>query len=158
MVNSPKVLTSKLVLFKRGITQEASITGIKLAHGNHDSYHSSREKYEKFNILASIYVDDLIPIDQRLDNEIEGRLTKATAAFYMLRSVIWYRKSVSVNAKLRIFRVCVLPVLLYGSEVWALTIAQENRINIFYMKYLRKILGLNLGDRVSNVRIMEVSG
>ncbi|CAF3123902.1 unnamed protein product, partial [Rotaria socialis] len=54
----------------RGITQEASITGIKLAHGNHDSYHSSREKYEKFNILASIYVDDLIPMYNTI-NDLE---------------------------------------------------------------------------------------
>jgi hypothetical protein len=76
----------------------------------------------------------------------------------MLRNVIWYRKTISIDAKLRIFRACVVPVLLYGSEVWTLTVAQENRINTFYMKCLRTILGLNLGDRVSNLRIMELSG
>jgi hypothetical protein len=96
--------------------------------------------------------------DQRSDNEIESRLMKATAAFYMLKNVIWYRKTISVNAKLRIYRACILPVLLYGSEVWALTMAQENRINTFYMKGLRTILGLNLGDRVSNLKILELSG
>ncbi len=104
------------------------------------------------------YLGCLLSRDQRLVKEIENRLTKATTAFYMLRNIIWSRKKISVDAKLRIFRACVLPVLLYGSEVWTLTMAQENRINMFYMKCLRTILGLNLGDRVSNLKILELSG
>ena len=54
--------------------------------------------------------------DQKMDMELESRITKATAAFNMLRNVIWYRKTVSINSKLKIFRACVLPVLFYGSE------------------------------------------
>ncbi|CAF4595927.1 unnamed protein product, partial [Rotaria socialis] len=45
-----------------------------------------------------------------------------------------------------------------GSEVWSLTAVQENRISTFYMKCLRTILGLNLGDRVANITIMQLSG
>ncbi|CAF1675979.1 unnamed protein product [Rotaria magnacalcarata] len=96
--------------------------------------------------------------DQQPDKEIESRLTKSATAFNMLRNVIWYRKTISIEAKLRIFRACVLPVLLYGSEVWSLTAVQENRISTFYMKCLRTILGLNLGDRVANITIMQLSG
>ncbi|CAF0784330.1 unnamed protein product [Didymodactylos carnosus] len=96
--------------------------------------------------------------DQRPDKEIEARLTKSATAFNMLRNVIWYRKTISIEAKLRIFRACVLRVLLYSSEVWSLTVAQENRINTFYMKYLGTILSLNLGDHVSNQKIMQLSG
>ncbi|CAF3906760.1 unnamed protein product [Rotaria sp. Silwood1] len=57
--------------------------------------------------------------------EMDVRLAKATTAFNMLRHVIWYRKTISIEAKLRILRSCVLPVLLYGSEVWSLTVAME---------------------------------
>ncbi|CAF4823444.1 unnamed protein product, partial [Rotaria sp. Silwood1] len=89
---------------------------------------------------------------------IESRLTKATTAVNMLRNVIWYRKTMSINAKLRILRACILFILLYGSEVWTLTVAQESRINSFYMKCLRTILGLNLNDRVSNLTILKLSG
>ncbi|CAF4739663.1 unnamed protein product [Rotaria sp. Silwood2] len=63
------------------------------------------------------YLGCLLSRDQHLDKEIEVRLTKATAAFNMLKSAIWCRKTFSVNAKLRIFQACILPVLLYGSEV-----------------------------------------
>ena len=51
--------------------------------------------------------------DQSMDEEIETRLSKASAAFNMLRHVIWYRRAMSIQAKLRIFRACVLPVLPY---------------------------------------------
>ncbi|CAF3405297.1 unnamed protein product, partial [Rotaria socialis] len=96
--------------------------------------------------------------DQRSDKEVESRLTKSATAFNMLRNVIWYRKTILIEAKLRIFRACVLPVLLFGSEVWSLTAVQEKRISTFYMKCLRTILGLNLGDRVANITIMQLSG
>jgi hypothetical protein len=53
--------------------------------------------------------------DQRQDTEISVRLTKAAKAFNTLRHGIWHRKSVSITARLRIFRACVLPVLLGDS-------------------------------------------
>ena len=96
--------------------------------------------------------------DQKPDKEINIRLAKAATAFNMLRHVIWCRKSVSIIARLRIFRACVLPVLLYGSETWSITTAHERRINTFYMKCLRTIIGVNLGDRLSNDKLLDITG
>ena len=96
--------------------------------------------------------------DQKMDMELESRITKATAAFNMLRNVIWHRKTVSINSKLKIFRSCVLPALFYGSETWYPTVAQERRISTFYMKCLRTLVGLNLGNRVSNQTILQLTG
>ena len=96
--------------------------------------------------------------DQKMDMELESRITKATAAFNMLRNVIWHRKTVSINSKLKIFRACVLPVLFYGSKTWYPIVAQERRINTFYMKCLRTLVGLNLGDRVPNQTILQLTG
>ena len=61
-------------------------------------------------------------------------------------------------AKLQIFRACVLPVLLYGSETWSITILHERRINRLYMKCLRTIIGINLSDRMSNEKILDITG
>jgi hypothetical protein len=55
------------------------------------------------------------------------------------------------------FRACVLPVLLYGSEVWSLTAAQERRVNTFYMKCLWTIIGVNLDDRMVNGTLLEIT-
>jgi hypothetical protein len=96
--------------------------------------------------------------DQRPDKEINTRLTKAATAFNMLRYAIWRRKTISISAKLRIFRACVLPVLMYGSETWSLTTTHERRIISFYMKCLRIVIGVNLGDRISNDKLLEITG
>ena len=104
------------------------------------------------------YLGCVVSRDQRSDRDMQSGLVKAATAFNMLRGPIWYRKTVSIEAKIRIFRACVLPVLLYGSEIWSLTVAQESRLNSFYMRCIRTILGLNLGDRVSNQRVLHLSG
>lgn len=89
------------------------------------------------------YLGCIITNDQRQDTELSARLTKASKAFNMLRHAIWHRKSVSITARLRIFRACILPVLLYGSETWALTMKQKQRIASFYNRCLRTIIGVN---------------
>jgi hypothetical protein len=104
------------------------------------------------------YLGCIVSRDQSMEKEIEAKLAKAATAFNMLRNTIWYRKSVSLEAKFRIFRACVLPVLLHGIEVWSLTMAQERRINSFYMKCLRTIICVNLGDRMANDTILGITG
>jgi hypothetical protein len=104
------------------------------------------------------YLGCTITKDQRHDTEISVRIAKASKAFNMLRHSIWHRKSVSITARLRIFRACVLPVLLYGSETWSLTIRQEQRITSFYNKCLRTVIGVNLGDRMSNETLLDITG
>lgn len=74
------------------------------------------EIVDEFRYLGCILTRDL-----SLEREIEDRLAKAATAFNMLRRVVWYRKTISIEAKLRIFRACVIPVLLYASETWSLT-------------------------------------
>ena len=76
----------------------------------------------------------------------------------MLRHVIWCRESVWISATLQIFRAGVLLVLLCGSETWSITKAQERRINTFYMRCLRTIIGVNRGDKMSNETLLEITG
>ncbi|CAF1351176.1 unnamed protein product [Rotaria magnacalcarata] len=149
-----KTCVMSIQQFKEGINgkivknQEVDIPDIEIIIRN--------QKIETVDSFS--YLGCWVCRDQRPDKEIESRLTKSATAFNMLRNVIWYRKTISIEAKLRIFRACVLPVLLYGSEVWSLTAVQENRISTFYMKCLRTILGLNMGDHVANITIMQLSG
>jgi hypothetical protein len=45
------------------------------------------------------------------------------------------------------------PVLLYGSENWALNRADKKRIEMAEMKFLRKVAGHTLQDEISNLTI-----
>ena len=58
---------------------------------------------------------------------------------------------------MKIFRASVLPVLLYGSELWSLTVAEEQRLKAFYMKCIRTITGVSIADRMKNDLVLQLT-
>jgi hypothetical protein len=46
------------------------------------------------------------------------------------------------NLKIKIYRTVILPVVLYGCEIWSLTLGKEHRLRVFENRVLRKIFGL----------------
>ena len=47
---------------------------------------------------------------------------------------------------------------LYGSEVWHNKQSLERRLYTFYNWCLRTIIGINLGDRMSNTQLLQIIG
>jgi hypothetical protein len=47
----------------------------------------------------------------------------------------------SKNVKIKIYRTIILPVVLYGSETWSLTLKEERRLSVFENRVLRRIFG-----------------
>jgi hypothetical protein len=47
----------------------------------------------------------------------------------------------SKNLKIRIYKTIILPVVLYGCEIWSLTIREEQRLRVFENRVLRRITG-----------------
>ena len=46
------------------------------------------------------------------------------------------------NLKIKIYKTIILPVVLYGSEKWSLTLREECRLRILENRILRRIFGL----------------
>jgi hypothetical protein len=44
-----------------------------------------------------------------------------------------------INVKIRIFKIIILPVVLYGCETWPLTLREEHRLRAFENRELRRI-------------------
>jgi len=63
-----------------------------------------------------VYLGSKLSLDGDCHLEINARISKASQAYAMLRS-IWRANSLSVHTKLRIFKSNVLSILLYGSNV-----------------------------------------
>ena len=55
-----------------------------------------------------------------------------------------------LETKMRIYRAAVIPVLLYGSECWVLSVRESERLEVFQMKCLRVILGITKKDHRTN--------
>jgi hypothetical protein len=47
----------------------------------------------------------------------------------------------SKSVKIKIHRIIILPVVLYGCETWSLTLREECRLRVFENKVLRRIFG-----------------
>jgi hypothetical protein len=45
------------------------------------------------------------------------------------------------NLKIKIHKTVILPVVLYGCEIWSLTLREERRLRVFENRVLRKIFG-----------------
>ena len=48
----------------------------------------------------------------------------------------------SKNLKIEIYRIIILPVVLYGCETWSLTLTEESRLKVSEKRVLRRIFGL----------------
>ena len=47
----------------------------------------------------------------------------------------------SKNLKIKIYRIIILPVALYGYETWSLILRDERRLRVFENRFLRGIYG-----------------
>jgi hypothetical protein len=47
----------------------------------------------------------------------------------------------SKNIKIRIYKIIVLPVVLYGCETWSVILREERRLRAFENRVLRRIFG-----------------
>ena len=47
----------------------------------------------------------------------------------------------SKNIKIKIYRVTILTVVLYGCEIWSLKFREERRLRVFENRMLRRIFG-----------------
>ena len=88
--------------------------------------------------------------------EFEERLRKANQAMGMLKN-IWNNNNFSVHTKIKIYKVMVRSILIYGHESWYSTVTIDNKFLRFENKALRRILGVKWWDRIPNSRIREIT-
>ena len=83
------------------------------------------------------YLNSTISQDFSLDHEVDRRISKASRTFYSLYGVVWCRKQLEVQTKLRLFEAVVLATLLYGSETWIPLAPYPRRLQALVMGVYR---------------------
>ncbi|KAI8513321.1 hypothetical protein Bbelb_099600 [Branchiostoma belcheri] len=111
------------------------------------------EVTDHFTYLGSTVTQNL-----SLDKELDRRIAKAAGVMTKLAKRVWDNNLLTLNTKLQVYRACVLSTLLYGSETWTTYARQENRLESFHLRCLRRILGISWRDRVPNTTVLERSG
>ena len=103
------------------------------------------------------YSDAIVNKTGGAEQDITARVGKARSSFNKLTKV-WKSSQYSMRTKTRIFNSNVLTVLLYGSETWRMTKRDEDKLDSFQHKCLRKILKIHWPMKVTNEEVRKRTG
>ena len=93
------------------------------------------ENTDNFTYLGSTITSNL-----SLHKEIDIRIAKASATMSKLSKKVWDNNKLSLKTKIKVYQACVISTLLYSSESWTTYTRQENRLESFHLRCLRRIL------------------
>ena len=88
------------------------------------------------------------------EHDIRKRIAIARNCMASLDRNIWH-SSISLSTKLRLYRVFILPVILYGAETWSPTRQLARNLDAFDQWCLRRMLRISWRDRISNEEVRQ---
>ena len=104
---------------------------------------------DKFTCLGSI-----VTANRDCLADIKNRTSKTASAMNKLNN-FWKNKNIEQKTKLQIFRTNLLPVLLYGSETWSMSMGSERRLASFHLRCLCRLLHIKWYEFKINTEVLE---
>jgi hypothetical protein len=88
------------------------------------------------------YLGTIVRNQNFLQEEIKRTLNSGNACYHSLQNLLSSRLP-SKNIRIRIYKILILPVVLYGYETWSLTLREKHGLRVFENRVLRRICGPN---------------
>ena len=104
-----------------------------------------------------IYLGGIISQKGSCTGDINSRIRKALGAVQRLQP-IWKAEDIQQDTKVELYRVLVISILFYMAETWTQEKEDENRLLVFEMMCLRKIIGVSRLDKIRNTKIRQSLG
>ena len=108
------------------------------------------KQVEKFAYLGVAFTSD-----GRQDKELDTRISKARAVMRALHYSVVIKRELSKKAKLSIVKAVFVPILTYGHESWVMTKRVRSQVQASEMRFLRRIEGVTLFNKMRNSEIWE---
>ena len=124
---------------------------ISIGQALHGAHHYS-EKSDKFTYLGSTLSRVV-----HIDNEVNARIAKASAAFGRLRGSVWDRSGIRLDTKLKVYKFVVLPTLLHACETWTVYQRHAKRLNHFHTRCLRKLFMIKWQDKIPDTEVLKMN-
>jgi len=103
-----------------------------------------------------VYLSSLISHEGGSEAEILRRIGIARNCFSLLDKNIW-KSHIRTDTKVLLYRIYILPVLLYGCETWTITKSIAKRIDAFDTWCLRKILRIPYTQHTTNETVRDIT-
>ena len=81
-----------------------------------------------------------------LDVELSKCIDKALTTLSKLTKRVWENKHLTIPTKIN--KACVISTLLYSSESWTTYSTQQQKLQVFHLMCLHRILGITWQDKV----------
>lgn len=110
------------------------------------------EKVNKFKYLGS-YKER----NANCNTDVRARIAMAKTRTTELTN-IWKDKSMPLKLKVKLVKVLIWPVLMYGCEGWTIRRLEENQINASEMWIYRRVLRISWTERRTNESVLQQLG
>jgi len=90
---------------------------------------------EEFKYLRTTLINQ-----NSIQEEIKSRLKSGNSSYHSVQKLL-SSSLLSKNLKIKIYRIIILPVVMYGHDTWLLTLREERRLRVFENRVLRRIFG-----------------
>ena len=140
-----------------GLTISLKKTNI-LVQGTAETPCITINNYELDVVNEFTYLGSTISNNLSLAKELDRRIGKAATTFARLSTRVWKNSKLTIKTKVEVYNACVLSTLLYGSEAWTTYSSQEQRLNTFHLRSLRRLLGISWRDRIPNTVVLSRTG
>ena len=140
-----------------GLKINISKTEVQVISRDEVTLHININGQQLKQVQEFVYLGGTISQKGSCSEDIKSRIGKALGAVQRLQP-IWNAGDIQRSTKIELYRVLVLSILLYGAETWTLKKDDENRLLVFEMMCLRKILGVSRMDKLRNTFIRKSLG
>ena len=107
----------------------------------------------QFQYLCSTTTDALW-----LDVELNKHIGKTLTTLSKLTKRVWENKHLTIPTKINVYKACIISTLLYSSESSFTYFTQEQKLQVFHLRCLCRILGITCQDKVQNNDVLSSSG
>jgi hypothetical protein len=88
-----------------------------------------------------------------MHEDINSRVNSRNACYHSVQ-ILLSSRLLTRNVKIKIYKIIILPVVLYGCETWSLTLREEHRLKTFKNRVLRGIFGLRRDEVTGEMRTL----